>query len=58
MPAHYFPGDNPDRTPPNRWRSHAFLLFGNWLNELYQATPFDLADLEPVKAAYRKASAA
>ena len=45
MPANYFPGDNPDRPPLNRWRSHAHLLFGNWINQTYQTTPFDLADI-------------
>ncbi|PKP67582.1 MAG: homoserine O-succinyltransferase [Alphaproteobacteria bacterium HGW-Alphaproteobacteria-8] len=40
-PANYFPGDDPARAPENRWRSHAHLLFGNWINELYQTTPFD-----------------
>lgn len=32
------------------WRSHAHLFFGNWLNQLYQRTPYDLAHLEPVQA--------
>ena len=41
-PAHYFPDDDPTRAPRNRWRSHAHLLFGNWLNEVYQTTPFEL----------------
>ena len=41
IPRNYFPNDNPDRTPENRWRSHAHLLFGNWVNQLYQTTPFD-----------------
>ena len=41
IPRNYFPDDNPDRTPENRWRSHAHLLFGNWVNHLYQTTPFD-----------------
>ena len=45
LPAHYFPGDNPARLPENRWRSHAHLLFGNWINDLYQSTPFDLKDI-------------
>jgi homoserine O-succinyltransferase/O-acetyltransferase len=45
MPAHYFPNDNPTRPPKNRWRAHAHLLFGNWINELYQSTPFDLNDI-------------
>lgn len=44
-PANYFPGDDPDRAPQNHWRSHAHLLFGNWVNQLYQTTSFDLADI-------------
>jgi len=44
-PHDYFPGDDPDRQPLNRWRSHAYLLFGNWINQLYQTTPFDLAEI-------------
>jgi homoserine O-succinyltransferase len=43
LPANYFPGDDPSRPPENRWRSHAHLLFANWLNEIYQDTPFDWA---------------
>lgn len=43
MPSHYFPGDDPTAPPQNRWRSHAHLLFGNWINEIYRTTPFDLA---------------
>ncbi|WP_176595331.1 MULTISPECIES: homoserine O-acetyltransferase/O-succinyltransferase family protein [Sphingobium] len=42
LPAHYFPGDDPARAPHNHWRSHAHLLFGNWINEMYQTVPFDL----------------
>jgi homoserine O-succinyltransferase len=45
VPAHYFPGDNPKSPPENRWRSHAHLLFGNWINEVYQGTPFDLNEI-------------
>ena len=45
MPANYFPQDNPDLPPLNRWRSHAHLLFGNWINQTYQTTPFELADI-------------
>ena len=44
-PRYYFPEDNPNKAPTNRWRSHAHLLFGNWLNEIYQTTPFDVADI-------------
>jgi homoserine O-succinyltransferase/O-acetyltransferase len=45
LPANYYPGDDPAKPPENRWRSHAHLLFGNWINEVYQSTPFDLKDI-------------
>jgi homoserine O-succinyltransferase len=41
LPRNYFPGDDPNAAPENRWRSHAHLLFGNWINQVYQSTPFD-----------------
>ncbi|MGV8937754.1 MAG: homoserine O-acetyltransferase MetA [Allorhizobium sp.] len=41
-PFNYFPDDDPTKAPLNRWRSHAHLLFGNWINEIYQTTPYDL----------------
>jgi homoserine O-succinyltransferase/O-acetyltransferase len=49
MPAHYFPHDNPALHPENRWRSHAHLLFGNWINQLYQTTPYDLGTIGKIK---------
>ncbi|MFZ9199786.1 MAG: homoserine O-acetyltransferase MetA [Paracoccaceae bacterium] len=45
VPLNYYPDDNPANPPKNRWRSHAHLLYGNWLNEIYQGTPFDLNDI-------------
>lgn len=45
VPANYYPDDDPSRTPTNRWRSHAHLLYGNWINEIYQGTPYDLNDI-------------
>jgi homoserine O-succinyltransferase len=45
VPQNYYPDDNPARPPMNRWRSHAHLLYGNWVNEIYQGTPFDLNDI-------------
>ena len=45
MPVNYFPDDDPTKTPLNRWRSHAHLLYGNWLNEVYQSTPYDLSKI-------------
>jgi len=41
IPGNYFPDDDPSRTPRNSWRSHAYLLYGNWINEIYQTTPYD-----------------
>ena len=45
LPRNYFPKDDPMRRPENRWRSHAHLLFGNWINQLYQTTPFDPSEI-------------
>nr|WP_272212905.1 homoserine O-succinyltransferase [Marinicella sp. W31]MDC2878833.1 homoserine O-succinyltransferase [Marinicella sp. W31] len=45
LPFNYFPADDPNRTPLNRWRSHAHLLFGNWINEVYQTTPYSLEEI-------------
>ena len=42
VPCNYYPGDDPARPPQNRWRSHAHLLYGNWVNQIYQTTPFDM----------------
>ena len=44
VPHDYFPNDDPTQQPLNRWRSHAFLLFGNWINQVYQSSPFDFVD--------------
>lgn len=47
VPKNYFPGDDPRKKPVVRWRSHANLLFENWLNYyVYQETPYDLEDLK------------
>ncbi|MNC28585.1 Homoserine O-succinyltransferase [compost metagenome] len=43
IPKHYYPKDDPLRTPPAVWRAHANLLFSNWLNYyVYQETPYDI----------------
>ena len=42
FPKDYFPENDPSISPKNRWRSHAHLLYGNWINEIYQKTPYDL----------------
>ncbi|MBR5519795.1 MAG: homoserine O-succinyltransferase, partial [Clostridia bacterium] len=41
IPYNYFPNDDPSQLPLNRWRSHANLLYSNWLNYyVYQSTPY------------------
>jgi homoserine O-succinyltransferase len=45
IPKNYYPGDDPSREPVVRWRAHAHLFFNNWLNYVYQETPFDLREL-------------
>ena len=43
VPRNYFPDDDDTRYPMVRWRSHANLLFSNWLNYfVYQTTPYDI----------------
>ena len=45
VPVNYYPDDDPSKPPQNRWRSHAHLLYGNWLTEVYESTPFDLNEI-------------
>ena len=49
VPENYYP-DNDDTKPPVvSWRSHANLLYQNWLNYfVYQTTPYDLSAIRPV----------
>jgi homoserine O-succinyltransferase/O-acetyltransferase len=43
IPHNYFPQDNPEAAPRITWRAHRSLLFNNWINLVYQGTPYDLA---------------
>ena len=46
VPDNYFPDDDDTRQPIVRWRSHANLLYANWLNYMvYQTTPYDLNEI-------------
>ncbi|MDO5663906.1 MAG: homoserine O-succinyltransferase [Bacteroidia bacterium] len=46
LPENYYEDNNPAKPPLVRWRSHANLLYVNWLNYfVYQATPFDLSKI-------------
>jgi homoserine O-succinyltransferase len=46
VPKNYFLDDDPNKPIVVRWRAHANLLYGNWLNYcVYQETPYDLSEL-------------
>jgi homoserine O-succinyltransferase len=44
LPLHYFPSDDPSREPVNGWR-HTAHLYSNWIKAIYEATPYNLADI-------------
>ncbi len=47
IPRHYFPKDDPGQVPLVSWRSHANLLFSNWLNYyVYQETPYNIIEIK------------
>lgn len=49
MPVNYYPNDDSSKKPVNKWRSHATLLFSNWLNYcVYQITPYDIDKVKKV----------
>jgi homoserine O-succinyltransferase len=45
QPVNLFPNGDTTVEPENRWRSHGHLLFQNWINEIYQTTPFDMSKI-------------
>ena len=45
IPKNYYPCNEPSKTPIVRWRAHANLFFDNWLNYVYQETPYNLDEL-------------
>ncbi len=45
VPVNYYDRDDPARRPIVRWRAHAHLFFSNWVNYVYQETPYDLETL-------------
>ncbi len=45
LPENYYPGDDDSKTPKFTWKSNAFLLYNNWLNEVYQRTYYNLEDI-------------
>ena len=49
IPFNYFPDDDPEKEPILKWRSHANLLYRNWLNYVYQLTPFEIEEIGKIK---------
>ena len=46
IPRNYYRNDRPEEQPLVRWKSHANMLFTNWLNYfVYQETPYDLKNI-------------
>ncbi|MBR2848066.1 MAG: homoserine O-succinyltransferase [Clostridia bacterium] len=47
VPKNYYPDDDDTKAPRVTWRSHASLLFSNWLNYfVYQTTPYNIGAIE------------
>lgn len=44
LPRHYFPDNDPTRAPVNNWR-HTAHIYANWVASLYEATPYDAAQI-------------
>ncbi len=45
VPVNYYPNNDPSQPPMNRWRSHAHLLYGNWITEVYETTHYDMSKI-------------
>ncbi len=49
-PENYYINNDPTQPPLVQWRSHANLLFINWLNYfVYQSTPFNINEIANIK---------
>lgn len=49
VPMNYYLDDDPEKRVVVKWSGHGNLFFANWLNYVYQETPFDLTDLDKLK---------
>ncbi|MCI8285189.1 MAG: homoserine O-succinyltransferase [Firmicutes bacterium] len=49
VPFNYFIDDDPSKGINMSWKGHGNLFYANWLNFVYQRTPFDLNDLETME---------
>ena len=53
FPVNYYPHDDPTLEPVFSWRAHANLLWRNWLNWVYETTPYDLSQVPTLRATGR-----
>jgi len=49
LPVNYFEDESLTKVT-NCWRGHAHLLYHNWLNDVYQMTPYHLEDIPKLRA--------
>ena len=42
LPYGYFKDDDPAKGPLNNWRTFGYLMFSNWINQVYQSTFYDI----------------
>ena len=43
-PKNYYSNDDDSATPRVRWRANAAIFYRNWINHVYQTTPYDLSE--------------
>ena len=48
LPVNYYPNDDPTKRPTLSWRTSSNCLYTNWLNFIYQETPYDLKEIRPL----------
>ena len=46
LPEYYYPDNDSTEQPVFKWCSYAHLFYNNWLNMVYQETPYDLTTLK------------
>ena len=50
LPVNYYPDDDPSKEPMLLWRATSNCIYTNWLNFMYQETPYDLTQIPPIEA--------
>ena len=54
LPENYFPDNDPEKQPLFTWRAHANLLYRNWINWVYQMTPYNTDEIPSAIAELRQ----